>query len=275
MFSPLVITGGRALCKSISPGEYAHLTRSLRTMQTSNLRRVSTRLAVAVSSLVVVAFVRLIRLYLSVEGNRRYWENRACAPARPDDFVYLALGDSVANAIGASRPQNGYVGLIARDIELQTGRRVRVINVSVTGATSTSVIRDQLPRIQQLQPDLVTLDIGANDVNKRLPEDIFLRDFTTILDDLPAGKTIVADLPTFKHGPQQSTLVRLNAAMHEQVAAHDFRLALIFDVTSATIRDLRTYGADFFHPSNRGHRNWYHAFKPHLDLIVGDQTRSR
>lgn len=241
-------------------------------MQPSNLRRVSTRLAVAVSSLVVVELLRLFRLYRSVEGNKRYWEQRAGAPARPGDFVYVALGDSVANAIGASRPSNGYVGLIAHDIEVQTGRRVRVINVSVTGATTASVIREQLPRIQHLQPDLVTLDIGANDVNKRLPEDIFLRDFTTILDELPAGKTIVADLPTFQHGPSKSTLLRLNAAMHEQVVAHDFRLAPIFEFTGSTIHDLRTYGADFFHPSNRGHRNWYRAFKSQLDSVVGNEA---
>jgi lysophospholipase L1-like esterase len=62
-----------------------------------------------------------------------------------------------------------------------------VINVSVTGATTDNVIREQLPKIRRWRPDLVTLDIGANDVNKNLPEVDFMRDFATILDALPAG----------------------------------------------------------------------------------------
>ena len=53
-----------------------------------------------------------------------------------------------------------------------------------------------------------------------------------------------------------------------QVVAHGFELAPIFDATSASIHDLRTYGADFFHPSDRGHRNWYRAFESQLDAIL-------
>lgn len=219
-------------------------------------------------TLVVVQVGRLIHIYRSVGANKRYWERRASLPSQPDDFVYVALGDSVANGIGASRPQNGYVGLIARRIHEQTGRGVRVINVSVTGATTANVVLEQLPKIQGVQPDLVTLDIGANDVNKKLPEDVFLKDFTIILDALPERTTIVADLPTFKRGPKQSTLLRLNAEMRNHVEARRMRLAPIFDVTSDTIGDWRTYGADLFHPSNRGHRNWYRAFESQVDAIL-------
>jgi len=239
----------------------------------SRASRSTVRISIAaLSALTVVELVRLIHLYRSLEVNSRYWRRRASAPSQPGDFVYLALGDSVASGIGASRPQNGYVGLIALEVEKKTGRRVHVINVSVAGATTARVIREQLPQIRQLNPDLVTLDIGANDVNKKLPEDLFMRDFTTILDALPARKTIVADLPPFEHGPRQSTLISLNEAMHAQIAKHDFRLAPIFEITSATFRDMRTYGADLFHPSNRGHRNWYYAFASHLDAIIEDLT---
>lgn len=220
-------------------------------------------------SLAFVQVVRLIRIYRSVKGYKRYWERRASQGWQPGDFVYVALGDSVANGIGASRPDNGYVGLIARRIRETTGRGVHVINVSVTGATTADVLRDQLPKIHHVLPDLVTLDIGANDVNKKMPEETLLRDFATILDALPAHRTIVADLPTFKRGPKQSTLVRLNAEIHERVTEHDLKIAPVFDVTSATIGDWRTYGADFFHPSDRGHRNWYRAFEAPLASIIG------
>lgn len=248
------------------------MPRNLRDMNSSSDHGTAKKLVGAFLTLLLVESVRLVRLYRSVDGNKRYWQQRASAPTESGDFVYVALGDSVANAIGASSPQNGYVGLIARHIEESTGRKVHVVNVSVTGATTADVIREQLPKIRDMKPDLVTLDIGANDVNKAMPEDIFLRDFAAILSALPVGITIVADLPTFKRGPRQATLVRLNSSIHELVAADNFRLAPIFEITGSTIGDWRTYGADFFHPSDRGYRNWYRAFETHVDSVIGAAT---
>ena len=225
------------------------------------------------STLVLVGVVRLLLLWRSVKANQRYWERRAGEDIEPGDFIYLALGDSVASGIGSSRPTKGYVGLIAQHIKAKTGRHVHVINTSVTGAKTIDVIREQLPRIGNLQPDLVTLDIGANDVNKKVPEEVIIQNFKEILDRLPAKKTIVSDLPTFQRGPQRSTLLRLNTAIHDEITNHDFELAPIFEVTSATIHDVRTYAADLFHPSNRGHRNWYRAFAPGLDDVLDRDDR--
>lgn len=247
------------------------LTRILQDMHFSTSRIFWTFIVSVLSTLFLVEAVRLIVLRRSVTGNKIYWAHRAAQPHVQDDFVYLALGDSVANGIGASSPQNGYVGLIARHIQEATGRNVHVINFSVTGATTADVLRDQLPKIQDLHPDLVTLDIGANDVNKKVPEDTFIKNFSSILESLPAGKTIVSDLPTFERGPKQSTLINLNEVIHSEIAAHNLRLAPIFDLTSATIHDWTTYGADFFHPSNKGHRNWYRAFETELDCVLNDQ----
>lgn len=237
-------------------------------MHFSPTRIVWTVLASVLSFLIVVEAVRLFLLFRSVKGNKRYWEQRASLPAKPGDFLYLALGDSVANGIGATRPQKGYVGLLAQHIATATGRDVRVINLSVTGALTTDVLREQVPQITGLDPDLVTLDIGANDLNKEVPDETFIKNFIAILDALPAEKTIVSDLPTFERGPKQSTLLRLNAEMHREIAAHNFVLAPIFDFTSATIHDWTTYAADFFHPSNKGHRNWYQAFQTGVDEVI-------
>ena len=255
---------------------YIHVSaRNLKDMNHSNRRHARTHLGKFLSAIVAVEAGRLFRLYRSVKGNKEYWHQRANAPIREGDFVYLAIGDSVANGIGASSPQKGYVGLIAQHIHETTSRAVHVVNVSVTGATAADVIRDQLPQIKKLSPDLVTLDVGANDVNEGMPEDIFMLRFTTILDALPAHKTIVANLPNFKRGPQQSTLTRLNDAMHEQIVAHHFTMALVFEITSATVRDVRTYAADFFHPSDKGHRNWFRAFEPHVDSLLTSMTSEK
>lgn len=245
-------------------------TFNLSTMTISALRVARRFLAVSILFLLFAGAVRLIRLYRSVKANKRYWRQRASAPVQNGDFIYLALGDSVANGIGATCPEKGYVGLIAQKIHDQTGRFVHVINLSVTGATASDVIHQQLPLLDELHPDLVTLDIGANDINQRIPAVIFMKNFRTILDALPAEKAIVADLPTFQRGPERSTLIRINTQMHEELATRRIKLAPIFDVTSETIHDWRTYGADFFHPSNKGHRNWCRAFETQLNAIISE-----
>lgn len=98
---------------------------------------------------------------------------RADAPS-----TYLALGDSVAAGVGAAAPStSGYVPVLTEllgdrlgcDGARPPGCPVRLRNLSVAGATTTTLLRDQLPRaLALLEGDadvrLVTLTIGGNDV---------------------------------------------------------------------------------------------------------------
>lgn len=231
-------------------------------------RTILTALLAIIILFIIVEAIRLAYLYTSVKRYKTYWEDQIAKPIENGDFVYVAIGDSVAQGIGASSPQKSYVGQTVSYIERTTGRNVHVINVSVTGAKVADVVKEQLPRILNLKPDLVTLDIGANDINKNVPVDRFQKDFTTILDALPAGKSIVSDLPTFERGPKQSVLISLNKTIHEDIAKHGLELAPIYEYTSNTIHDWTTYAADFFHPSDKGYRNWYAAFETKLKTIV-------
>lgn len=82
---------------------------------------------------------------------------------------YIALGDSVPDAYGVA-PGEGFVRLLAD----QLGLHVR--NASVSGATTTSLIEEQLPRVlpslrarnsNKVTADdvrLITVTIGGNDV---------------------------------------------------------------------------------------------------------------
>ena len=232
-----------------------------------------TVIATIIFLLIVIEAVRLVYLYRSVKGYKTYWEEQIAKPATPGDFIYLALGDSVAQGIGASSPQKSYVGQIAQHIEKTTGRKVHIINISVTGAIASEVVTNQLPRIKNLKPDLVTLDIGANDINKKIPAAEFENNFRIILAAIPTKKTIVADLPTFERGPKQETLIAINNMIHPIIAEYGFKLSPIYDFTSATIHDWTTYAADFFHPSDKGYRNWYNAFATKLDSTINNQNK--
>jgi lysophospholipase L1-like esterase len=102
----------------------------------------------------------------------------SASPTAVTDPTYLALGDSVAAGIGAEDPaRGGYVPVLAdllshrlRCGEGQApGCPVQVRNLAVPGATTATLLRDQLPvALDVLGQDggvrTVTVTIGGNDV---------------------------------------------------------------------------------------------------------------
>ena len=98
--------------------------------------------------------------------------------SRAAPSTYLALGDSVAAGVGADDPRtDGYVPVLAGllserlgcDGARPPGCPLRMRNLAVSGATTTTLLRDQLPTALALLEDaadarLVTLTIGGNDV---------------------------------------------------------------------------------------------------------------
>ncbi|MHB8274889.1 MAG: hypothetical protein ACYDC9_09005 [Dermatophilaceae bacterium] len=61
--------------------------------------------------------------------------------------MYVTLGGSAAQGVGASSPRRGYVSLVAEQLSRSTGRPVRVINLSRSGARVRDVVDEQQPRL--------------------------------------------------------------------------------------------------------------------------------
>jgi acyl-CoA thioesterase-1 len=79
----------------------------------------------------------------------------------------LVFGDSLSAAYGI-RPEQGWVALLAQRLHAQ-GYGYQVVNASVSGETSTGGL-ERLPRALQLHtPDIVILELGANDGLRGLP----------------------------------------------------------------------------------------------------------
>ena len=73
----------------------------------------------------------------------------------------LVMGDSLSAGYGID-PQDGWVSLLAQRLDEQDASH-QVINASISGETSRGGL-DRLPALlQQHQPDLVLLELGAND----------------------------------------------------------------------------------------------------------------
>jgi len=104
--------------------------------------------------------------------------------------LWVVLGDSTSQGIGATTREAGYVG----DVHEVLRRRDawRVINLSRAGVGVADVLARQLPELAELTAEepaaLVTCIVGAEDVARRLPgTDIALR---TMCAAMPRGAVI-------------------------------------------------------------------------------------
>jgi lysophospholipase L1-like esterase len=220
------------------------------------VKKVVLGLAILIVLLGLIEIIALIRLKASLASYATYWKQTS---SNSGTFTYVALGDSAAQGIGASQPQLGYVGLVADRIQQETGRKVRIVNLSVSGAKIQDVIDKQLPALKNYKPDLITVDIGANDVAGHYNPQTFQTEYDQLAAVLPK-KTVVSNMPYFggriRHNPQA-----LNANRYIATAArkYDLRLADLQTITRQH-NSIRNYAADYFHPSNRGYQNWAKAY---------------
>ncbi|OII31752.1 hypothetical protein BIU98_08370 [Curtobacterium sp. MMLR14_010] len=182
--------------------------------------------------------------------------------------TYLAIGDSAAQGVGATVPSRGYVGLLARRIRHRSRMTVRVVNLSVSGATTWGAKRDQLPKLQHFTPDVCTVSIGANDIADFHP-DKFERNIRAIYGAVPSH-AVVAELPCMFSPDRERKVAVANEIIHRVADELGLTVAPLHGITKRVgIRRtfFNTYG-DLFHPNDRGYEVWASAFEPAIDARV-------
>ena len=217
----------------------------------------ATIVAAVLALMVAVWSVKLVGEYRGASRARAYWSS----PQGPaGGLLYVALGDSTAQGVGASKPDRGYVGLLAEHLRTTTGQPVRVINLSVSGARVQDVLDRQIPALRNLRPDVVTVAIGGNDV-RAYNADAFASRVERLTAALPAG-TFIADVPWFMHGrwerqAQQAADVVTRSASRRGLNVVPLHRALQRRGWTAMVTD---FAPDWFHPNDRGYRVWSDTF---------------
>jgi acyl-CoA thioesterase-1 len=193
---------------------------------------------------------------------RAAWETANVAARVGPGPLWLVLGDSTAQGIGAPAPDRGYVGQLRALLEARDGRPWRVLNASRSGARVRDVLTRQLRWLDELHeaPDLVTCAVGANDIAWRPGMRGVTRDVLAVLERLPPG-AVIATLP-------KGLGLRRTTALNDLIRADTPRRGLaVADVWAHTGPPWAgNLAADHFHPSERGYARWTAAFADALAI---------
>ena len=175
--------------------------------------------------------------------------------------LWVVLGDSAAQGVGASTHLSGYVGVVLGRLQDADGRPWRVLNLSRSGARTREVVDVQWPAASGLGADLVTAVVGGNDA-VHTPEPEWLRDAEALCAALPAG-AVVATCP---RGVVERKAQRVNAVVRARADERGLRVADLWAHTGPPYRGLY---ADGFHPNDRGYLQWADALSEAIGLQQG------
>lgn len=195
---------------------------------------------------------------------------------------YVALGDSLSEGIsdwGRGDPTIGFASVLAALLR-RSSPDLEFTNLGAGGARADDVLRLQLPRVEALAPDLVTLAVGANDI-PTTPVDQFARSYDALLhglrDKVP-GTIAVATIPHFGHllpphyaGYRALLDERIRAFNRIIVEAVETTGVVLVDLQDrAEVQDRQNVSADGLHPNARGYRIMALAFAEALNRVHFD-----
>jgi acyl-CoA thioesterase I len=195
-------------------------------------------------------------------------------------IVYVALGDSTGYGVGAR--EGGYVKrLFTRINERRPGSTLQ--NLCVSGATTADLIRGQLERAVALNPDLVTVGIGVNDIGHGLSLEQFSKNYDQILSTLKEkthAQIVVTNIPDVSSAPRIPNVMR--SEYQRQIDQFCRRLeeianrhgVTVFDVYTITKDELPShpeyFSGDGFHPSDEGYELWATQMWPTIAKVLGE-----
>ncbi|WP_037605263.1 SGNH/GDSL hydrolase family protein [Streptacidiphilus rugosus] len=197
---------------------------------------------------------------------------------------YAALGDSFTEGLNDPGPDGGFAGWADRLARLLAERRpvtddgrydFRYANLAVRGRLLDQIAAEQVPQIEQMRPDLVSLCAGGNDILRpgSDPDDVAER-FERAVERLAphAGQVLIftgfdtRDTPVLKH--LRGKIATYNAHLRAIADRHDLAVADVWALRA--VRDRRAWSEDRLHLSPEGHERVALLAARALGVAAGD-----
>jgi lysophospholipase L1-like esterase len=187
---------------------------------------------------------------------------------------YVAIGDSQTEGLWDGDDAAGVLGFADRLAAMLDSRYpgLQYANLAIRGKLLNDVLTEQVPAALAMQPDLITVCAGMNDVIQ--PGRSFgraLAELDYVYAALAAsGATVVTT--TFPNVAQflpfgrivSGRLARINWAIRAAAARYGFKLVDLYN--AASMRDWDTWSIDRVHASTKGHILFAAAAAEALDL---------
>lgn len=210
---------------------------------------------------------------------------------------YVAIGDSSTEGLDDSDGRGGYRGWANRLAERLAARQPALLyaNLGVRGKRTRQIRLEQLPRALELEPDLVTLFAGTNDVVRRRFDPVRVGDDLGAIQEalVSRGAVVVGfTLPDLSRVLPLGRLLRgrieaLNQAIRDTSAMTGARCVDFAALASAG--DPRVWSEDRLHANSRGHEliahglahalgvaddRWQEPFPPAPAPTLSDRVRA-
>ena len=179
---------------------------------------------------------------------------------------YVAIGDSFTEGVSDPDPgaEDTYVGWADRlatslaDLAEADGRDFGYANLAIRGRLLADITQRQLPEALDLEPDLVSIVGGGNDILRPRAdidslavqlEEAVMRIRATGADVLLATPTDPREAPVLKHVRGRNATY----AAHVWTIARRHGCAVVDLWGNEALRDWRMWGEDRIHLTSRGH----------------------
>jgi acyl-CoA thioesterase I len=205
----------------------------------------------------------------------------SASPNGEEDRVrYVALGDSYTIGTAVAEDDRWPNQLVTRVPELDL-----VGNPAVNGYTSAELIAEELPQLDALRPEFVSVLVGVNDVVQGVPDAQYAGNVAVILEELlvrlPPNRIVCVATPDYTQTPRggdfgdplerSDGIVRVNAILREACEARGIRFVPeIFEISQEASEDGSLVADDGLHPSGVQYERWVDVIEPVVRALVSE-----
>lgn len=195
-------------------------------------------------------------------------------------FVYVAVGDSSVEGLGATSPDRTYPAIIFQAIK-KYYKQAYFYNLGRLDSDAHDVIIEQLDKAISLTPDLVTISLGTNDIRHRRSIIEFEKDLQHILSRLKSethAEIVINTIPDLSQAPAVRRMIkqfskvlvkRFNNRITKQAEKNGAILVDLFEMTSMyAASHPEMLSEDGFHPSDFGYALWANSVLHHIQHLM-------
>jgi acyl-CoA thioesterase I len=196
---------------------------------------------------------------------------------------YVGLGDSYTIGTATRSAEERWPDQLVAWLGPRPPTLRLVANLGVNGSTSADVIRDELPALDGLRPQMVSLLVGVNDVVQTVLPERYRANAAVILDELlgrlPADRILTVATPDYTvtpHGAdygdpavQAAGIRGVNETLRDLSADRGIAFVDIHDLSLLAATDRTLVADDGLHPSGAQYAKWVERIGPVVAGLLG------